>query len=304
MIFLLSKFKMWNKTKKAPVQEFFLVGKNNKVSCATAEIIFQALQHRKQVFIQLLWLRSSPKEICQFLWEWLVEAIMPAQRSWPKCCSCCRRSLLSLHSTPWPLNNRLQKKKSFSLKWFCCQLGLPVPGSALLWKWCGRDLSTRTLPDLLKPWLSAASIVFRRLFNPPLVLNSLLLWSELCRLFFEAVQDLCLLGTKSEEVSKGFLDCHKFLFLFFVLFFLFFALLLRRNLILPAKQHLQPRRVELQLLLLPENLFLLLQQCSTCMHLCWVPLTAAVRAGASEPVLLWKCCPLKRKAAVFSYRPK
>ena len=28
---------MCNKTKKAPVQEFFLVGKNNKVSCATAE---------------------------------------------------------------------------------------------------------------------------------------------------------------------------------------------------------------------------------------------------------------------------
>ena len=35
------------------------------------------------------------------------------------------------------------------------------------------------------------------------------------RLFFEAVQDLCLLGTKSEEVSRGFLDCHEFLFLFF-----------------------------------------------------------------------------------------
>ena len=119
-----------------------------------------------------------------------------------------------------------------------------------------------------------------------------------------STRPLSILGTKSEEVSKGFLDCHKFLFLFFLFFFLFFALLLRRNLILRAKQRLQPRRVELQLLLLPANLFLLLQQCSPCMHLCWVPLTAAVRAGASEPVLLWKCCPLKRKAAVFTYRPK
>ena len=127
------KLKMWNKTKKAPVQEFFWVGKKSKVSCATAEIIFQALQHRKQVFIQLLWLRSSPKEISRFLWEWVVEAIMQAQGSSPKCCSCCRRSLLRLHSTPWPLN-RLEEKKIFSLTWFCCQLGLPFPGSVLLWK--------------------------------------------------------------------------------------------------------------------------------------------------------------------------
>ena len=108
-------------------------------------------------------------------------------------------------------------------------------------------------------------------------------------------------GEKSEEVSRGFLDCHKFLILFFF-FFLFHALLLRRNLILQAKQHLQPKRVELQLLLLPSNLYLLLLQCSPCMHLCLVPLTAAVRASASEPVLFWKCL-LKRKA-VFTYRPK
>ena len=48
----------------------------------------------------------AQKQSCHFLWEWLVETIMPAQRSWPKFCPCCRRSLLSLHSTPWPLNNK------------------------------------------------------------------------------------------------------------------------------------------------------------------------------------------------------
>ena len=285
--FVLANFKCAIKQRRLLCRSLCLVGKNNKVSCATAESKSLSSSFGSEAFQH-------------FLWAWLVEAIMPAQRSWSKFCPCCRRSLLSLHSTPWLLNNRLQKKKIFWQKWFCCHLGLPLPGSVLLWKWCGRDLRLRTLTDLLKPWLPAASFVFRSLCKLALVLNSVLLWSELCRLFFEAVQDLCQLGRKSEEVSRGFLDCHKFLILFF--FFLFHALLLRRNLIFQAKQHLQPKRVELQLLLLPPTLYLLLLQCSPCMHLCLVPLTAAVRASASEPVLFWKCL-LKRKA-MFTYRPK
>ena len=203
--FVLANFKCVIKQRRLLCRSFCLVGKNNKVSCATAES-------------KSLSSSFGSEAVQHFLWAWLVEAIMPAQRSWSKFCPCCRRSLLSLHSTPWLLNNRLQKKKIFLLKWFCCQLGLPIPGSVLLWKWCGRDLRLRTLTDLLKPWLPAASFVFRSLCKPALVQNSVLLWSELCRLFFEAVQDLCQLGKKSEEVSRGFLDCHKFLILFFSFF--------------------------------------------------------------------------------------
>ena len=51
MFFCLANLKCEIKQRRLLCRSFFLFGKNNQVSFATAEIIFQALQHRKQVFM-------------------------------------------------------------------------------------------------------------------------------------------------------------------------------------------------------------------------------------------------------------
>ena len=62
---------MINKTKKAPVQEFFLVGKNNKVSCATAEITRLCSEMLKPFMAQIL---PGVATFCHALFDLLAQS--------------------------------------------------------------------------------------------------------------------------------------------------------------------------------------------------------------------------------------